>query len=165
MSSSVRCASTRHRYSGHCRRFIYVRPVKELALVVGQFPASIAIFDTDLRYLAVSHRFLSEMECIFSRRLPPPREVIGRSVYEILPDLPSRWLEAQVRVLAGEELAEQEDFVSHEDGSTVFLRWSLKPWRAANGQIVGELLFTELITEEVTAACSRRKRGTIPGHV
>ncbi len=77
--------------------------------------------------------------------------MIGRAVYEILPDLPSRWLKAQVRVLAGEELAEQEDFVSHEDGSPVFLRWSLKPWRAANGQIVGELLFTELITEEVVA--------------
>jgi PAS domain S-box-containing protein len=157
----VRCA-IRHRNSGQrpsrpiCRRPIeaYVRSVKspaQLALVVEQLPASIAIFDADLRYLAVSHRFLSEMECIFSRRLPSPRELIGRSVYEILPDLPSRWLEAQVRVLAGEELAEQEDFVSHEDGSPVFLRWSLKPWRAANGQIVGEVLFTELITEEVVA--------------
>jgi PAS domain S-box-containing protein len=91
------------------------------------------------------------MECIFSRRLPSPTEVVGCSVSEILPDLPLRWYEAQVRVLAGEELAEQEDLVPHEDGSTVFLRWSLKPWRAPNGQIIGELLFTELITEEVVA--------------
>jgi PAS domain S-box-containing protein len=131
-----------------------VRPVKphaELARVVEQLPASLAIFDADLRYVAVSRRFIAEMECIFSRRLPSLPEVVGRSVNEILPDLPSRWYDAQVRVLAGQELAEQEDFVSHEDGSTIFLRWSLKPWRIANGQIGGELLFTELITEEVTA--------------
>jgi PAS domain S-box-containing protein len=123
----------------------------ELALVVEQLPASIAIFDADLRYVAVSRRFLSEMECIFSRKLPSPTEVVGRSVNEILPDLPLRWYEAQVRVLAGEDLAEQEDFVQHEDGSTIFLRWSLKPWRTANGQTCGELLFTQLTTEEVVA--------------
>jgi PAS domain S-box-containing protein len=78
-------------------------------------------------------------------------EVIGCSVYEVFPDLPLRWREAVDRALAGEESAEQEDFVSHQDGSTVFVRWSLKPWRAADGQVGGELLFTELITEEVVA--------------
>jgi PAS domain S-box-containing protein len=138
------------------RRLIraYVRPVKptaDLAEIVEQLPASIAIFDADLRYLAVSRRFLSEMESIFSRRLPSPTQMVGRSVSEILPDLPLRWYEAQVHVLAGEELAQHEDFVTHEDGSTIYLRWSLKPWRTANGQIGGELLFTELITEEVAA--------------
>jgi PAS domain S-box-containing protein len=132
----------------------YVRPVKppaELAQVVEQYPASMAIFDADLRYLAVSRRFLSEMESTLSRKLPPRTEVIGRSVDEILPDLPSRWREAHVRVQAGEELAEQEDFVLHEDGSVVYLRWSLKPWRTDNGQIGGQLLYTEVITEEVVA--------------
>jgi PAS domain S-box-containing protein len=132
----------------------YVRPVKppaELAQVVEQYPASMAIFDTDLRYLAVSRRFLSEMESTLSRKLPPRTEVIGRSVDEILPDLPSRWREAHVRVQAGEELAEQEDFVLHEDGSVVYLRWSLKPWRTDDGQIGGQLLYTDVITEEVVA--------------
>jgi PAS domain-containing protein len=53
--------------------------------------------------------------------------------------------------MTGEELAEQEDFVPHEDGSTVCLRRSMKPWRTANGQIGGQLLFTEVITEQVAA--------------
>jgi PAS domain S-box-containing protein len=137
---------------GRCQTLVvYEMPVAGLALLVEQLPASIAIFDADLRFLAASRRYLSECESLFSRRLPPPSEVVGRSVYEVMPDLPLRWREAQVRVLAGEELAEQEDFVSHEDGSTIYLRWSLKPWRTVNGQIGGELLFTELITEEVVA--------------
>jgi hypothetical protein len=59
----------------------YVRPA-QLALLVEQLPASIAIFDTDMRYLAVSHRFLSELEYVFCRRLPSPTEVVGRSHYE-----------------------------------------------------------------------------------
>jgi PAS domain S-box-containing protein len=42
-------------------------------------------------------------------------------------------------------------FGGSPDGGTVFLRWSLKPWRAANGQIGGQLLFTEVITEQVAA--------------
>ena len=128
----------------------YVRPAR-LALRVEQLPASIAIFDADMRYLAVSHRFLSELEYVFRRRLPSPTEVVGRSHYEIFPDLPLRGHEAHLRVLAGEELAAQEDFVPHEDGSTDCLRWSLRPWRTANGQIGGELLFIELITDQVTA--------------
>jgi len=104
-----------------------------------------------LRYLAVSHRYLSDTECVFSRRLPSPTEIVGRSVDEILPDLPLRWVEVDARVLAGEELAEQEDFVLHEDGSTDCARWSMKPWRAADGQICGALLFFEVITEQVAA--------------
>ena len=119
-----------------------------LALLI-ELPACSAIFDTDLRFLAASPRYLSECESLFSRRLPT--DIVGRSVFEVFPDLPLRWREALARVLAGEELAEQEDFLLHEDGGTIFVRWSLKPWHTANGQIGGALLFSEVITEQLTA--------------
>ena len=119
-----------------------------LALLI-ELPACSAIFDTDLRFLAASPRYLSECESLFSRRLPT--DIVGRSVFEVFPDLPLRWREALARVLAGEELAEQEDFLLHEDGGTIFVRWSLKPWHTATGQISGALLFSEVITEQLTA--------------
>jgi len=130
---------------------LQVKLPEQLGLLIEQVPACIAIFDTDLRFLAASGRYLSECGSLFSRRLPPPSEVVGRSVFEVFPDLPSRWRGALARALAGEELVEQEDLLPHEDGSATFLRWSLKPWRTANGQIGGTLLFSELITEQVTA--------------
>jgi len=98
----------------------------DLALVVEQYPASMAIFDADLRYLAVSRRYLSECESLFSRKLPAPSDVIGCSVNELFPDLPLRWHSVHSRVLASEELAEEEDFVSRTDAGTVCVRWSLK---------------------------------------
>jgi PAS domain S-box-containing protein len=104
-----------------------------------------------MRYLAASRRFLSMYSYVFSRRLPSPTEVVGRSHREIFPDMPSRWGEVDARVLTGEELAEQEDLVPRKDGGTDYVRWSMKPWRTANGQIGGALLFIELITEQVAA--------------
>ena len=68
------------------------------------------MFDTKMRYLAVSRRFLSDFQ------LSDPAEVIGRSAYEVFPDLPSRCRENHVRVLAGEELTEEEDFFPRQDG-------------------------------------------------
>jgi PAS domain-containing protein len=102
--------STRQRNSGQrsprpiCRRSF--KPPPPLALIVEQVPACIAIFDADMRYLAASRRFLSMYSYVFSRRLPSPTEVVGRSHREIFPDMPSRWGEVDARVLAGEELAE-----------------------------------------------------------
>jgi PAS domain S-box-containing protein len=103
------------------------------------------MFDDKMRFLATSRRFLSDFE------LGDPAEVIGRSVYEILPDIPWRWREIHARVLAGEELASEEDSFPRQDGRVQWVRWSMKPWRTADGLIGGALLFHESITEQVEA--------------
>jgi PAS domain S-box-containing protein len=99
----------------------------------------VAVFDDKTRYLAVSRRFLSEYE------LGNPAQVIGRSIYETFPDLPPRWLEIYVRVLAGEELSE-DDFFPRQDGRIRWVRASMKPWRTADARIGGAMLFAESIT-------------------
>jgi PAS domain S-box-containing protein len=83
--------------------------------------------------------------------LPPDIELIGRSHYEVFPDLPPRWREVHARVLAGEELAHEEDPFLGLDGRTDWCRWLMKPWRTADGQIGGALLFSEVITEQAAA--------------
>jgi PAS domain S-box-containing protein len=117
----------------------------QLALFVEHAPVAIAMFDDKMRYLAVSRRLLSDYE------LGDPSEVIGRSHYEVFPDIPARWREFHVRVLAGEELAEEEDFFPRRDGRVSWVRWSMKPWRTVSGRIGGAILFVELITEQVEA--------------
>src|SRR6266446_6414701 len=113
--------------------------------ITEQAPAGIAMFDAKMRYLAVSRRFLSDFQ------LSAQAELIGRSHYEIFPDIPPRWREIHARVLAGEELAREEDLFPRQDGRIYWVRWLMKPWRTANGQIGGALLFNELITEQVEA--------------
>jgi PAS domain S-box-containing protein len=116
-----------------------------------QAPVSIAMFDTRMRFLAVSRRFLSEVAPLFSSTRFSPDDVMGRTQDEIFPGFPSRWCDIHARVLAGEELADEEDFLPCKDGRPEWVRWSMKPWRDCGGQIGGALLFSEVITREVEA--------------
>jgi PAS domain S-box-containing protein len=116
---------------------------------IEQMPAAMAIFDGDMRYRAVSHRYLSDLAWLFSTEVFAPAEVIGRTFHEVSPDMPPLWGDAHARVLAGEELAQEEDFVPRQDGRAVWVRWSMRPWRDMHGRIGGALLFSELITKQV----------------
>jgi PAS domain S-box-containing protein len=117
----------------------------QLSVFVEHAPAAIAMFDRDMRYLAVSRRYILDF------RLPPDAHLIGRSHYEIFPDIPQRWRVVHARVLAGEELSQEEDQFARQDGSTQWLNWSMAPWRRADGSIGGALLFSEHRTEQVEA--------------
>src|SRR4029077_4091118 len=117
----------------------------QLEVFVDHAPASIAMFDCEMRYLAVSRRYILDF------RLPQDAQLIGRSHYEVFPDIPQRWRDVHARVLAGEELSQAEDQFRRQDGCTHWVRWSMAPWRRADGSIGGALLFSELRTEQVEA--------------
>ncbi len=116
-----------------------------LTLFVDHAPAAIAMFDRDMRYLAVSRRFLEDY------RVDPDRNPVGHSHYEIFPEIPEQWRAIHKRVLCGEELSHPEDAFGRKDGRLDWVRWSMKPWRQADGAIGGALLFSEVITKEVEA--------------
>src|SRR5258706_2768627 len=116
---------------------------------IEQMPAAIAIFDGGMRYRAVSRRYLSDLAWLFSTELLPPDKVIGRTIYEVSPDAPPDWRDVHARVLAGEELGQEEDFVLRKDGRAAWVRWSMRPWRNVHGRIGGALLISEVITEQV----------------
>jgi PAS domain S-box-containing protein len=103
------------------------------------------MFDREMRYLAVSRRFIVDF------RLAEGSTLIGRSHYEIFPEISQRWRDIHARALAGEELSQEEDQFTHQDGSTDWVRWSMAPWRRVDGSIGGALLFSELRTEQVEA--------------
>jgi PAS domain S-box-containing protein len=117
----------------------------QLAVFVEHAPAAIAMFDREMRYLAVSRRYILDF------RLPQDAKLIGRSHYEVFPDIPQRWRDVHARVLAGEELSHAEDQFTRQDGCTHWVRWSMAPWRRADRSIGGALLFSEHRTEQVEA--------------
>jgi PAS domain S-box-containing protein len=116
-----------------------------LSLFIEEAPAAIAMFDRQMRYLAASRRNA------LGHGLPPGSEMIGRSHYEIYPDAPQRWRDIHARVLAGEVMSCDEDSFPRPDGRTDWVRWRMQPWRDAQGEIGGALLFTEDITAQVEA--------------
>jgi PAS domain S-box-containing protein len=119
----------------------------QFTLFVEQAPTAIAMFDREMCFLAVSRRFLLD----FSFALDI--ELIGRSLYEIFPDIPERWRDMHACVLVGEQLSHEGPF-THRDGRSHWVRWSMVPWRTDDGCIGGALLFSEARTEQVEARCA-----------
>ncbi|MEO0513025.1 MAG: PAS domain-containing protein [Planctomycetota bacterium] len=119
-----------------------VREQKQtLELFVKHTPAAVAMFDTEMRYIVASDRWRTDYGL-------QDRDILGRSHYEVFPDIPKRWRIHHQRCLLGEELACKEDPFDREDGSTVWIEWALHPWRDAGSNVAGLVMFTRVITEQ-----------------
>jgi PAS domain S-box-containing protein len=118
---------------------------EELRLFIHQAPASIAMFDREMRYLAASNRWKQDY------KIPEDINIIGRSHYEIFPEIPERWKEVHRRGLAGEVLSADEDPFERSDGSTQWVKWEMHPWFDNDGHVGGVFIAAEEVTERVLA--------------
>jgi len=109
-----------------------------LKIFVKHVPAAVAMLDRAMGYLQVSDRWCVDFSLDSS-------QVLGRSHYEIFPDLPDRWKQLHRRALAGETLRAEEDRWDREGGTT-WLRWEMRPWQNLDGMPGGILIFSEDIT-------------------
>ena len=111
----------------------------QLGLFIEHTPTAIAMFDTRMRYIAASRKWMND------RRLDG-QDVIGKSHYDVIPNLPKRWRDEHRRSLAGESIRVEE---SHSiwDRNPGWIRRELHPWRNEAGEIGGIIIFTEDINE------------------
>ena len=104
-------------------------------------PVAIAMFDREMRYLAASQRFRDDYGL-------NGQELVGRSHYEVFPDVPQKWKEVHQRCLAGATERHSGEKFLRMDGSQQWIRWEIQPWRHAGDEIGGIVLFSEDISEE-----------------
>ncbi len=117
---------------------------KVLQLFVQYAPAAIAMFDREMRYIAVSPRFLTDYRLA-------EQNVVGCSHYEVFPETPSSWKEIHQRCLAGAVEKAEENPFPREDGTLDWVRWEIHPWHETTGAIGGIILFSEVITQRKQA--------------
>lgn len=117
---------------------------------IEQAPAAIAMFDLQMRYLAVSRRFLADAG------FPPETELYGASHYKVFPTMPDHWKEAHKRALAGEVVTGDDDRFETEDGRVQWLHWEVRPWYDVNG-LAGVVVYTEDVTRRKQASDALRK--------
>ena len=111
-----------------------------LALFIEHAPVALAMFDSTMRYLAVSRRWCSDYR---TKGL----DLIGRSHYELFPRTPDRWRTIHQRGLNGEIVRSEEDSIRRHDGRTQWLRWEVHPWLTKDGLVGGIVVFSEDITD------------------
>ncbi|MGE3182157.1 MAG: response regulator, partial [Phycisphaerae bacterium] len=120
-----------------------LRAVKErLRLFVEHTPAAVAMFDTGMHYLAASRGWYEQYNLQESN-------VLGRCHYDVFPTLPGRWKEIHQRVMSGEVHSSERDSFERENGETTWVRWQLCPWKDADDEICGLIMFTEVINKQI----------------
>lgn len=107
---------------------------------IKKIPAAVAIFDKNMNYIIASDRYFKETNS-------PTRDVIGKSHYEVVPDIPPKWRKGHKRALRGEHIKCEEDSFKRKDGTVEWLRWEHLPWYKSNGEIGGIMMFVEHFTK------------------
>jgi diguanylate cyclase (GGDEF)-like protein/PAS domain S-box-containing protein len=130
------------------------RSVRRLQTFIEEAPVPLAMFDGDMRYLASSARWNEAYGLV-------GQSIVGRSHYEIFPDIPPRWKEVHQRALGGEVVRSDEDLFLRDGGEELWLRWEVKPWHTEDGKVGGIMIFSEDISARKRAERDLRIAATV----
>lgn len=132
-----------------------------LLAFVKDAPAAVAMFDKEIRYIAVSNRWIEENNL-------HGVDVIGKSHYDIVPNISDEWKATHQRGLAGEIITNDEDTWRPKGWDhDQHLKWEIRPWYLFDGNVGGIMMFTQDITqvtlqkEELTLAKKQAEQASI----
>ncbi|MBY0249486.1 MAG: PAS domain S-box protein [Nitrospiraceae bacterium] len=122
-----------------------------LTSFVENVPAAVAMLDRELRYVAVSRRWLTDYRL-------GDEPLVGRRHYDVFPEIQDmkEWQEIHQRCLSGSVERREEDRFVRADGSEDWLCWEVRPWHDITGEIGGIIMFTEVVTERKRAEAALR---------
>ena len=114
-----------------------------------------AVFDRDMRYIEASPKWLTDY------RVTGP--VIGRSHYEVFPDIGENRKAVHRRCLAGATERCGGERFERSGGVAQWIAWEVRPWRDKDGAIGGIVIASEDITARVEAQDKEKLRKAVAG--
>jgi PAS domain S-box-containing protein len=118
-----------------------IKSLTKLVSALKTAPAAIAMFDLDMRYVWISDRWIVEYS------LQKHGSIIGKSHYEVFPEISDEWKSLHKRALCGETIRCDEDYFERINSNSMWLKWEISPWYEDNGEIGGIVMFTVDITK------------------
>ncbi|MEZ5335142.1 MAG: PAS domain S-box protein [Methanolobus sp.] len=117
---------------------------EKMRLFVEHAPVAVAMFDRQMHYILASKRWISDY-------FLEGKEIIGKSHYDIFPEIPDEWKDMHRRAMKGESIPVKVTPFERADGRIQWVHGEVKPWKKADGTIGGISLFSVDITERKNA--------------
>lgn len=114
---------------------------ERLRLLIRRTPAAVAMFDRDMKYIMASDRWVEDYQL-------PDEDLVGKSHYDVFPEIKHipKWRDLHRRVLSGEIIRNDNDSWTRMDGRVDWVRYEIHPWRNADQEIGGIVMFNDVIT-------------------
>lgn len=109
------------------------------SIFVQQSPNAIAMFDTEMRYMAASQQWYKDYKL-------EGKDIIGRSHYEIFPEIDEDWKKIHSDCLKGNINKCEEFYFERAGGGSQWITWDVRPWYITESLIGGLLMYTADIT-------------------
>jgi len=113
---------------------------QQLRVFVENSPAALAMLDTNMKYIITSDQWKTDYRI-------GKIDIIGKSHYEVFPEITDEWREILKRCLAGAVEKRSEDLFIRENGEEDWVRWEIHPWYKYAGEVGGIIMLTEVINE------------------
>lgn len=110
------------------------------SLLLEHIPVCLAVFDSKMRYLACSKRWLTDRQI-------GNRQIIGQSHYEVFPEVSDTWRALHSRVLSGETFSNHLEAFHRSDGIVEWIEWEMMPWHEPSGEIGGAIMIAKVRNE------------------
>lgn len=111
-----------------------------LTAFVEHAPAAVAMLDKDMKYIAVSNRWLEDYKLAGTN-------AIGMSHYDLFANITDDRKARHQRVLAGAIERKEEDTLSlNGQNENQYVTWEMRPWYLFDGEVGGMMIFTQNIT-------------------
>jgi|GEM_PF-3731614 len=108
--------------------------------IISVSPIPTAIVDTDMRYLAVSETWISFYHL-------HGVQLIGKSHYEMFPEIGANWKKIHAECLLGNDQHDPNERFERADGSAIYLKWEVRHFRNDDGKIAGMMMTSEDVSK------------------
>lgn len=109
---------------------------RELQFVLKRVPNPVAVLDKNMRYVLVSRKWIDDFNL-------KDKNIIGKSHYEIFPNLSDQVRILNQRAMNGEIINAAVQNITDNEGRTINVKGEIRPWFDIHNQVAGIIIFIE----------------------